>query len=73
MKNQEKLSHMMLFCGLMLVQRDKATIRELSERLPMEGRSRALAQALANRSLEMNLTAGQPAGSKETGNDDPRE
>ncbi|OFV94279.1 MAG: hypothetical protein A3F68_08755 [Acidobacteria bacterium RIFCSPLOWO2_12_FULL_54_10] len=47
MTKEERLSYMILFCGLLLVKQSKAAIHELSVLLPARGKAMSLAARLA--------------------------
>ena len=48
MRQNEKYSYLMLFCGLLLVRRSEFTLRDLDGLLPLDGNAKQLMQELAN-------------------------
>jgi len=60
MSRNEKIDYMILFCGLMLVRRAKATLGEISEFVPLAGKARSLAETLHTKEA-LHACASEPA------------
>ena len=48
MKREERVSHIMLFCTLLLVKKEKVTLEESVAIVPLVGRAKHLAGELVN-------------------------
>ncbi len=58
MRRNEKFSHLMLFCGLLLVRRSEFTLRDVGGLLPLDGNAKQLMQELANPAPALQASTG---------------